>query len=546
MTSSTLPSTYRLLTPILKKIRDGKHYRLAEVQTWMIAVLNLKQDQISKERGGILSRIAWAVSYLREVGYIITLEKGVFAISSEGIWSIDTMSEQEIISYIKKIIGKSKKSANKPISSGLKSITLSNIRSLKDQTINFKDGVNIIVGNNGTCKTTLLKTIGLITCEEKDAFSVLKQSRESFERIKTKDSRALLRFHNRNESNIPIAIETSFTDNNKISEERKRNIIEIFSDEEVPIVDRSTDYLIHDYASVKSNIRVFGIYGAQRNSSTELLFKNDDVNVLRPRNFIETLFGYPRNYIDPALAWKKLEDYHLDDENFREHFDNTQKHLISFLGLSKESCFWVDSSLVNGNISNVLMIGVKDDSISFFNLSDGQKNVLLLVIDILYGISVSIHRSDKTIRANGIVLIDEIENHLHPSMERKILSLLTKCFPKVQFIVTTHSPNIILGKENANIISLNRKGRNLVTCETFIANKKIETLSVSKILSDRSFFNVPIFSESLERKINRYTKLFNIIPDERTEKDNEELGKLANYFYNHEIVDEPDLIDYRV
>ena len=56
---------------------------------------------------------------------------------------------------------------------------------------------------------------------------------------------------------------------------------------------------------------------------------------------------------------------------------------------------------------------------------------------------------------DGIVMIDEIDMHLHPSWQRKIVDSLTTTFPKVQFIFTTHSPTVLTNvpKENIKIIS---------------------------------------------------------------------------------------------
>jgi predicted ATP-binding protein involved in virulence len=50
---------------------------------------------------------------------------------------------------------------------------------------------------------------------------------------------------------------------------------------------------------------------------------------------------------------------------------------------------------------------------------------------------------DVTNKTSGVVLIDELDLHLHPQWQQRIVKDLTTIFPKVQFIVTTHSPNVI-------------------------------------------------------------------------------------------------------
>ena len=81
-------------------------------------------------------------------------------------------------------------------------------------------------------------------------------------------------------------------------------------------------------------------------------------------------------------------------------------------------------------------------SFKFIELSAGYSAVLDIVTDLI----LKMQSQDRIIRAyekEGIVLIDEIETHLHLGMQKIILPLLTTMFPNIQFIVTTHSPFIL-------------------------------------------------------------------------------------------------------
>ena len=75
-------------------------------------------------------------------------------------------------------------------------------------------------------------------------------------------------------------------------------------------------------------------------------------------------------------------------------------------------------------------------------LSDGAKSILTIVADIAYRMAVLNPQllGDVIQKTDGIVLIDEIDMHLHPSWQRRIIGSLHKTFPNVQFIFTTHSP----------------------------------------------------------------------------------------------------------
>lgn len=95
--------------------------------------------------------------------------------------------------------------------------------------------------------------------------------------------------------------------------------------------------------------------------------------------------------------------------------------------------------------------GVK---IPFDALSDGYRAFVGWVGDLLYHIEKSAPSGKMLVDNEGIVLIDEIDLHLHPAWQMKILPLLAKALPKIQFIVTTHSPLIVGSIQWQNIIYL--------------------------------------------------------------------------------------------
>jgi predicted ATP-binding protein involved in virulence len=83
-------------------------------------------------------------------------------------------------------------------------------------------------------------------------------------------------------------------------------------------------------------------------------------------------------------------------------------------------------------------------TLSLNQLSDGERGLLALVFDIARRLAIANPEADDPIKdGKGIILIDEVELHLHPRWQRKVLRQLSKTFPKCQFIVTTHSPQVI-------------------------------------------------------------------------------------------------------
>lgn len=76
-------------------------------------------------------------------------------------------------------------------------------------------------------------------------------------------------------------------------------------------------------------------------------------------------------------------------------------------------------------------------------LSDGEKCTLALLGDLARRLTLAKPCAENPLEGYGIVLIDEIELHMHPSWQRRILHVLKEVFPNIQFIVTTHSPQVL-------------------------------------------------------------------------------------------------------
>lgn len=108
----------------------------------------------------------------------------------------------------------------------------------------------------------------------------------------------------------------------------------------------------------------------------------------------------------------------------------------------------------------------------------------------------------------GIVLIDELETHLHIGLQKTNLPFLTKFFPKIQFIVSTHSPYILNSVENCVIYDLEKRIR-LEDMSQYSAEGIVE-----------GYFELETYSDILMKKVKRYQSLVeNVNPteDERAE-----------------------------
>jgi predicted ATP-binding protein involved in virulence len=95
-------------------------------------------------------------------------------------------------------------------------------------------------------------------------------------------------------------------------------------------------------------------------------------------------------------------------------------------------------------------------------LSDGEKGLLALAGDLARRLAIANPSLPDPLQGSGVVLIDEIELHLHPKWQREIIPALTRTFPNCQFIVTTHSPQVISQVKPEGIFILEKTEEGIV------------------------------------------------------------------------------------
>ncbi|QMS88435.1 AAA family ATPase [Nostoc edaphicum CCNP1411] len=95
-------------------------------------------------------------------------------------------------------------------------------------------------------------------------------------------------------------------------------------------------------------------------------------------------------------------------------------------------------------------------------LSDGEKCLLAMVGDLARRLAIANPGLTEPLEGEGVVLIDEIELHLHPKWQREIIPALTRTFPNCQFIVTTHSPQVISQVKPEGIFILEKTDEGVV------------------------------------------------------------------------------------
>jgi len=152
------------------------------------------------------------------------------------------------------------------------------------------------------------------------------------------------------------------------------------------------------------------------------------------------------------------------------------------------------------------------ESFNLNEMSDGYKAFLEIYMELI----MRFESADAVVEYNqpAIVLIDEVETHLHVELQRRALPFLTKMFPNVQFIVTTHSPFVITSLANAVVFDLEK----LIRLDV----DDLTEYSYTDIVE--GYYGVSECSASLKTDFDRYVELCS--RDSRTAAEREETRKL--------------------
>ena len=122
----------------------------------------------------------------------------------------------------------------------------------------------------------------------------------------------------------------------------------------------------------------------------------------------------------------------------------------------------------------------KEEILTVNQLSDGEKCLIAMVSDLARRMAIANPNRSDPLQGEGVILIDEIDLHLHPKWQRMIVPRLLDVFPNCQFLISTHSPHILTHIESKNIYLLKE------TKEGIKANRPSESYgkNIDRILED--------------------------------------------------------------
>lgn len=206
------------------------------------------------------------------------------------------------------------------------------------------------------------------------------------------------------------------------------------------------------------------------------------------------------SFIDNDLSRNFLKYIiYLDYQRLRAKTDEDKQHLQKWFDRFESALrdIYDCPELQLEPIPDDLIFKVKMPNIEPFGLNemaDGYSAFLDIVIELMLRMDNGNAIVDTDLP--GIVLIDEIETHLHIELQKKVLPFLIKMFPNVQFIISTHSPFVISSIGNAVVFDLENK-------------RRVEDLSAySWETIVESYFEAEQYSHEITEKFNKYKELY--------------------------------------
>jgi energy-coupling factor transporter ATP-binding protein EcfA2 len=166
--------------------------------------------------------------------------------------------------------------------------------------------------------------------------------------------------------------------------------------------------------------------------------------------------------------------------------------------------------------------------LSLDELSAGYQSVIATATDIIAGYPI---RGIDMQNASGVVLIDEIGAHLHPSWRMRIVNAYRRTFPKIQFISTTHEPLCLRGVRQEELLVLEKKNSTIRPIENL---PELESLRVDQILTSPIFGLNTTIDPEVEEKFQEYYALLR--KDKPSKKNKERIDELRNHLYRYGVL----------
>ncbi len=323
-------------------------------------------------------------------------------------------------------------------------IRLENVRCFKNESIELGNSHPslLIAGNNATGKSSILRSIAMGLCDEASAGGLLRELPGDFIRAGAKDATIEIEFTE--VSGEQWIIRTKLVLYDKLNFER-------IEQKYYKIEDRKR-IRVNDWQEFPwDQLFIVGYGAGLRTEGTA------DYDQYFSGDAVYTLFKYSQTLQNPELAWRRLESIANNDEARKDINDSISGILHDVLDLGKDRSVQLKANgifIVTNDKRKVDSKSEVKKDVELSSIGDGYRAITTVILDLL---SWQLLIQNKDYRdedqwkpllfeeIKGIVIIDEVEKHLHPLLQRQIIEHLHSKFKKIQFIISTHSPLCVSG-----------------------------------------------------------------------------------------------------
>lgn len=419
----------------------------------------------------------------------------------------------------------------------IENLTFSNFRCFEDYRLNFKKGINLLFGANGSGKTTILRGMKIAMSSFFSGFSdantrFIGIAEGDFMSEVADDTETLER---------PVVIEYEFTDFGQLvlSRSGKKNRTSIVGIK--PLRDGSKELYQQLAAEDDGSIALplFAAFSTEDIHSSRKLDKSVFAKYFQPRSF-----GYYE-----CLQGDGFFDYWMyrllvlaEGQKSLMEIDVVQNAIVKALG--PDGCNIINGMSIRPMKKKVFFHYVDGREVEASNLSDGYKRLVNIVTDLSIRCSLLNGKKygvDCCNQTSGTVLIDEVDLHLHPELQSVVLKSLHATFPELQFVVSSHAPmvmsSVMTNSEN-EVLHLEYK-KNVYTASP-ISTYGLDATTILEMYMGRKA-RVAEVEEKLKQ-------LFDLIDSEQYTEAKAMLNELTGEFGNTlpEIIQAKTMLDFNM
>ena len=333
------------------------------------------------------------------------------------------------------------------------SVTIENFKAIDRMQITFQPGINLLIGDNGAGKTAVLEALivalgGFLAGAKGISVQGIHQTDVRFEKINLAGASSGIRYF------CPTSVEAEFCmENEKFSCARIRN------DETGASKTRTSAKKLSAYAAKLLNdpeakLPLLGYHSTARVTQ----FRREDFGTASRNKLDDRRCGYI-GCLDSSKDIKSIREWCLKMEMAAYHKQKKIPEYEEFKATVADFMYQMNDlkelpEIYYSRQFEELVYVERGVEIPVKYLSAGYQSLLWMVMDMSFRLALLNPENSRAADAEGIILIDEIDMHLHPKWQWKVLDVLSRSFPKVQFIAATHSPIIIASCKEARLIQL--------------------------------------------------------------------------------------------